>query len=100
MTNEQSDLATKRPYRDKQFKLLAVLFLLPAMPLAFLGYGSDNDSYGELEAGVLTWTQGIPSMSRNPGYWLHEGVTFILNQLGGSLLVNIGTIIISLLTLY
>jgi hypothetical protein len=85
---------------DKSFFVLAALFLLPAIPLSFLGFGSDNDSYGELDAGKLTWAGGTPTMSRHPGYWLHEFIVYLLNNLGGSLLTNICTVIISLLILY
>ena len=35
-----------------QFRWLALLFLLPAVPLAFLGYGTDGDIYLELAAGI------------------------------------------------
>jgi len=75
------------------------LYLLPAIPLAFLGYGSDNDIYQELDASRLTWMQGIPSMSRHPGYWLHESLIFVLNRAGGSLLINIVTMLVSALVL-
>jgi hypothetical protein len=74
--------------------------LIPAVPLVFLGYGSDNDIYGELDAGVKTWLEGIPTMSRHPGYWLHEGMIFLLDNYGGFLLINIATLIASLLFIY
>ena len=39
-------------------------------------------------------------MSRHPGYWLHEGMIFLLDNYGGFLLINIATLIASLLFIY
>jgi hypothetical protein len=92
--------ATHRSARESDFFWLASLFLLPAVPLLFLGYGSDNDIYQELDAARSTWTRGIPAMSRHPGYWLHEALIFELNRAGGSLLINGVTLLVALFTLY
>ena len=92
--------STAQHSNNKNFLLLALLFLIPALPLVFLGYGSDNDIYGELDAGVKTWLEGIPTMSRHPGYWLHEAMVFILDNYGGFLLINIATLLASLVVVY
>jgi len=45
--------------------LVAVLCMVP---LLFLGYGSDNDTYGVLQSGYSTWHLHVLSTSRDPGY--------------------------------
>ncbi|HLN24188.1 MAG TPA: hypothetical protein VK558_09420 [Patescibacteria group bacterium] len=79
-----------------KFLLIAAIYLLAAIPLVFLGYGSDNDTYGVLDAGLKTWGQNNPSMSRHPGYWLYEALVYFINGLGGSLATNICTLVASL----
>lgn len=78
--------------------LLAVAALL-YVPLAFLGYGSDSDSLSVVRTGqhFIATFDYVPS--RLPGYFVHEVFVFFLNRLGGSLLSNLGTVFMSLLTL-
>ena len=83
-----------------QFFKPAFIFLIPSIPLIFLGYGSDNDTYGVLSAGVSTWDNLIPQMSRHPGYWLYEVIVYGLSKLGGYILVNGATLVVSVLVLY
>lgn len=69
-----------------------LLALLLYLPLTFLGYGSDVDTYRVLEAGrkFVATADYVPS--RRPGFLVHELFTFVLDRLGGSLLSNLGTL--------
>jgi len=69
------------------------------VPFLFLGYGSDGDTYLVLDAGRDFFSSGIYRPSRNPGYFLHESVTYILSAIGGSLLSNLATLGVGLLGL-
>ncbi len=80
--------------------LFLLAFALVLLPFCFLGYGSDNDTYGVLEAGRSTWLKHHLATSRHPGYWLYEAVVFVLSQLGGYLLSNLGSLAIATLTLW
>ncbi len=64
------------------------LMLLCLSPICFLGYGSDNDTYGVLQAGYSTWHLHVPLMSRNPGYWTYEAAVYGLSKVGGYVLTN------------
>jgi hypothetical protein len=78
---------------------LLCIYALLLLPLTFLGYGSDNDTYGVLTAGGSTWGEGIPAMSRNPGYWLYEFIVYLLNLVGGFYLTNIFSLVCAILVL-
>ena len=67
--------------------LLVVLVCM--VPLLFLGYGSDNDTYGVLQSGYSTWHLHVLSTSRDPGYWTYEAVAYFLSSLGGYVLSNL-----------
>jgi hypothetical protein len=83
-----------------QFFKPALIFLIVSLPLIFLGYGSDNDTYGVLSAGISTWENSIPQMSRHPGYWLYEAMVFRFSKLGGYILTNGATLAASVFVLY
>jgi hypothetical protein len=70
---------------------LSILTAL-ALPLVFLGYGSDNDTYAVLDAGRATWLEGDPTMSRRPGYWLFEVLVLGLDRIGGFVATNLATL--------
>lgn len=70
------------------------------LPLCFLGYGSDNDTYTVLDSGVSTWHLHLPETSRNPGYWLFEAIVFALRHLGGSIATNLATLVVALVVLW
>ena len=70
------------------------------MPLCFLGYGSDNDTYTVLDSGVSTWHLHVPETSRNPGYWLFEAIVFGLRSGGGSLATNLATLAVAIVLLW
>lgn len=77
--------------------------LLPSLlllPLCFLGYGSDNDTYTVLDAGVSTWHLHLPDTSRNPGYWLFEAIVFALRHIGGSLATNLASLAFAIILLW
>lgn len=69
-----------------------VLVLLLYLPFIFLGYGSDVDTFRVLDAGrnFLATADYVPS--RRPGYLVFEMAVYALDQVGGSLLVNLGTL--------
>jgi len=79
--------------------LLVVLAAALYIPLAFLGYGSDSDSYNVVRTGqyFVETLDYIPS--RLPGYFVHEFFVYFLNLAGGSLLSNLGTVTMALLML-
>lgn len=69
------------------------------IPLAFLGYGSDSDAQSVVRTGqhFVATMDYVPS--RLPGFFIHEVFTYFLNLLGGSLLTNLGTIGMAILSL-
>ncbi|NMB59299.1 MAG: hypothetical protein GYA12_09030, partial [Chloroflexi bacterium] len=74
--------------REPDRILLAAAVLL-YFPFVFMGYGSDVDTYGVLQAGrhfAQTWDY-VPS--RGPGFFVFETLMFILDQIGGSFLTNL-----------
>ncbi len=68
------------------------LALLLYLPLVFTGYGSDVDTFRVLEAGrnFLKTADYVPS--RRPGYLVYELAIYPLDQLGGSVLANLGSV--------
>ena len=66
-----------------------LLYVALTLPACFLGYGSDNDSYQVVGAGKCVWEQHLLITSRLPGYWTFETAVYVLNRLGGSLLINL-----------
>jgi len=78
---------------------LIVLAALLYIPLAFLGYGSDSDSFNVVRTGqyYVETLDYIPS--RLPGYFVHEVFVYFLNLAGGSLLSNLGSVAMALLLL-
>ena len=69
----------------------AVALAVCLLPLCTQGYGSDNDSYSVLEAGVETWRNHGFATSRHPGYWLYEAVVYALSTIGGYTASNLGS---------
>ncbi len=81
-------------------RLVLLTATLLYTPFLFLGYGSDIDTYGVLEVGrhfVKTFDY-IPS--RGPGFFVFETITFIMDQLGGSILTNLAVMTMALIALY
>ena len=85
--------------RDPDHILLAAAAIL-YFPFVFMGYGSDVDTYGVLQAGrhfAQTWDY-VPS--RGPGFFVFESITYILDQTGGSFLTNLAVMGMALTVLY
>ena len=69
------------------------------LPLIFLGYGSDSDSYNVVRTGQY-FVQTLDYLpSRLPGYFVHEVFVYFLNLIGGSIACNLGTLAMTLLML-
>lgn len=66
--------------------------LLIYLPLIFLGYGSDVDTFRVLDTGrnFMATADYVPS--RRPGYVVYEMSAYLLDQIGGSVLTNLGTL--------
>jgi len=80
--------------RTSRFLVVPVLLLLP---LCFLGYGSDNDTYGVVASGYSTWHNHLLMTSRNPGYWIYEAIVYALSRVGGYLASNLATLAVGML---
>lgn len=85
---------------DKKYVVVMALALIAYLPLTFLGFGSDLDSSYVYTTSqhLLKYHQYIPS--RSPGYFVHEALSSFLIYFAGSLGSNIGTLFMSLITIY
>ena len=90
-----SQRPSARFFERQDWTALAVALALD-VPLTFLGYGSDNDTFMALDSGRLLLERHRYVPSRNPGYFAYELTTGLLSRLGGSLLTNWGTLVVSL----
>lgn len=79
---------------------LLLLFFVLLLPFCFVGYGSDNDTYGVLDSGRVTWHYHGLLTSRPPGYWAYEALMFVLNRAGGHVLTNGATLLVSVFILW
>ena len=70
------------------------------LPLCWLGYGSDNDTFTVLDAGVSTWHLHLADTSRNPGYWVFEAMLYAVRGVGGSLATNLATLAVAIILLW
>jgi len=80
--------------------VLLVVASVLYIPLVFFGYGSDSDSLGVVCTGQYFIATFDYLPSRLPGFFVHEFFVFFLNQLGGSVLTNLGSVCISLVMLH
>jgi hypothetical protein len=92
----------KRILRNTNTKTPLIFFLASVIyfPLIFLGYGTDCDSYRVVDTAKLLFTDFVYIPSRPPGYFVHEAAVSLLIQIGGSVVSNFGTMVMSLLTIY
>ena len=84
---------------SRQRLFLNLLALALYFPLVFLGYGSEGDTYLVLDTGTSLVENGTYVPSRNPGCLIHEVGTLILRSIGGSVLSNLGTLLMSLVAI-
>ena len=70
------------------------------LPFTLLGYGSDIDVWNVLDAGRTWLDEGTYSVSRTPGSAIHEVSTAFLDDIGGSLLVNVVSLLFAGLALW
>jgi hypothetical protein len=70
------------------------------LPLAFLGFGADGDSYSVVRTGRDLLAHGHYQMSRAPGFPTHEFAAAALVAIGGSIAADLGSIGVSLLAVW
>ena len=75
------------------------LCVLVYLPFTLLGYGTDIDVANVLRAGH-SWLDGEYEMSRGPGATVHELGTALLDQIGGSVAVNLVSVAFAALALW
>jgi hypothetical protein len=69
---------------------LAAITAVVALPIAWLGYGTDLDIGDVLNTGALI-RSGDYAPSRNPGVPVVESIVAVLDPIGGHVLVNLAT---------
>ena len=82
-----------------RFRWLAVLLLavvVSRIPLLPTCYSSDPDGWRVAHAGKAFWETGVYSVSRFPGYPVHEIIEGLAVLAGGPLLSNAATLLVSL----
>lgn len=70
------------------------------LPFTLLGYGTDVDVANVLTAGRRWLDDGTYGISRTPGTALHEVATARLDDIGGSVLVNLASVAFAALALW
>ena len=70
------------------------------LPFVLLGYGTDIDVGNVLEAGRRWLDHGDYAVSRVPGAAIHEVSTAFLDDVGGSVLVNVASVLFAGLALW
>src|SRR6056297_2687879 len=75
--------------------IAAILYI----PLVFLGYGADIDSYVLIETGEEIIASGRYVPSRTPGFPVHETAVALLDYAGGSVATILASVAFALLTL-
>ena len=85
--------------RRKTIAVILLAFIL-YFPLTFLGLGSDCDSYNLMNSVQSLAQKHVYMPSRYPGNPVHELLVTLLYVLGGSLLTNLGSLVMSLVVIY
>jgi hypothetical protein len=80
--------------------LVLLLLVLINAPFVFLGYGTNSDSYAALDTGHRLLGGGGYIPSRNPGYLLFETIATTLSMIGGPILTNTATLLMSVLAVW
>lgn len=87
----------RKKFTDNHLILLALILYLP---LLFLGYGSDYDSYNVLLTG-RNFAESLDYVpSRVPGFPVYETLIFFIDSMGGFLLTNLASMGMALLVLF
>lgn len=89
----------ERETRHPTFRFLAitlVLMVLIVLPFIWMGYGADADAWLIANAAKQLWQTGVYSVSRFPGFPLHEILSAPLVALGGAPLSNSATVLAGL----
>lgn len=76
--------------------LVAAVYL----PFALLGYGTDIDNANVLRAGGDLLADGRYDISRRPGAFVHELGTGVLDRIGGSVAVNLASMVFGVLAVW
>ncbi len=87
-----SDWLASRPYA-------LYLFLVPLVPLVFLGYGTDVDTWN-VRSSANSIRVGDYSISRPPGAPVHEAATAVLDRVAGSVATNLASLAAAAAILY
>ncbi|MEY2449428.1 MAG: hypothetical protein QOH79_2904 [Acidimicrobiaceae bacterium] len=72
----------------------SALLVIPFAPLVFLGYGTDID-VTNVRSAADTIRHGSYQYSRPPGALPHEFLTAVLDRVGGSVLVDLGSLAVA-----
>ena len=88
-----------RSWRDRPGAVV-IGCALAYLPFTFLGYGTDIDVANVLRAGGTWLDDGRYDVSRNPGAIVHEIPTALLDQVGGSVAVNLAGVVFAALALW
>jgi hypothetical protein len=92
-------VASGRSLRQRS-GLVVLGCVLAYLPFTLLGYGTDIDVADVLRAGGNWLQDGRYEISRRPGAVVHEVGTALLNAMGGSLAVNLGSVAFAALALW
>lgn len=90
---------------EKKYEYLVLLFLvliiiLPRIPLLFMGYGSDGDSWRIARSASMLWNEGSYQPSRPPGFPVFEFLNAPFVGLGGSVYSNTFTLIVFIISVF
>jgi len=87
-----SDWLASRPY-------VLYLVLVPLVPLVFLGYGTDVDTWN-VRSSASSIRAGHYVISRPPGALVHEAATAVLDPVAGSVATNLASLAAAAAILY
>lgn len=79
---------------------LYLLLFISYIPLLFLGFGSDSDTFTVIDVWKIFLVTDDYVPSRLPGYVIHEFITYLAARVGGSFLSNLVTLCFAVLLVY
>jgi hypothetical protein len=83
--------------RSRWLVALLLAVIVTRIPLLLTSYSSDADAWRVAHVGKIFWQTGAYSVSRFPGYPLHEIANGLFALIGGSFLSNAATLVVSLI---